>query len=47
MTVRIAPSRKEQLQAEFDKPYWDDLTAAPGPICRIGRRPAFTAHAEG
>jgi uracil-DNA glycosylase len=43
MTVRIEPSWKEQLQAEFGKPYWDGLTAfvrseyAAGSCCPPGK----------
>ena len=43
MTVRIEASWKEQLQAEFDQPYWQELTAfvraeyAAGQCCPPGK----------
>jgi uracil-DNA glycosylase len=43
MTVRIEPSWKQHLHAEFEKPYWEDLTAfvkseyAAGPCCPQGK----------
>jgi uracil-DNA glycosylase len=43
MTVRIEPSWKQQLHAEFEKPYWESLTTfvkseyAAGPCCPQGK----------
>jgi uracil-DNA glycosylase len=43
MTVRIEPSWKQQLHAEFEQPYWESLTAfvkseyAVGPCCPQGK----------
>lgn len=43
MTIRIEASWKTQLQAEFEKPYWESLTAfvkseyASGPCCPQGK----------
>ncbi|HEY4071930.1 MAG TPA: uracil-DNA glycosylase [Herbaspirillum sp.] len=43
MTVRIEPSWKQQLHAEFEQPYWENLTTfvkseyAAGPCCPQGK----------